>query len=83
MVTDKAYGRTNHFKPSHTDAEQWMMACEERADAIEFDKKHKKPIMAVEYSFNQQITKFPHTDDDHRHKNTQSGSSNWHYLRCL
>ena len=83
MVTDKAYGRTNHFKPLHTDAELRMMVREERADAVEFDRKHKKPCMAVEYSFNQQVTKFPHTDDYRRHKITQSGRSNWQYLRCL
>ena len=82
-VTDKAYGRTNHFKPLHTDAELRMMVREERADAVEFDRKHKKPRMAVEYSFNQQVTKFPHTDDYRRHKITQSGRSNWQYLRCL
>jgi hypothetical protein len=82
-VTDKAYGRTNHFKPLHTDAELRMMVREERAAAMEFDKNHKKPRMGVEYSFNQQVTKFPHIDDYRRHKITQSGQSNWNYLRCL
>jgi hypothetical protein len=82
-ITDKAYGKTNHFKPLHTDADLRMMAREERAAAIEFDKKHKKPCMAVECSFNQQVTKFPHIDDYRRHKITQSDRSNWHYLRCL
>ena len=36
-VTDKAYGRTDHFKPTHTDAELCMMAPIERAAAVEFD----------------------------------------------
>jgi hypothetical protein len=39
--------------------------------------------MGVEYSFNQQATKFPHIDDYWRHKITQSGQSNWNYLCCL
>lgn len=82
-VTDKAYGRTEHFKPIHTDAELQMMNRVDRELALQFDKKHKKPRMAVEYSFNQQITKFRHSDDYRRHKITQSGSSNWNYLRCL
>jgi hypothetical protein len=35
-VTDRAYGRTNHFKPFHTDTELWMMASLDRAIAMEF-----------------------------------------------
>lgn len=82
-VTDKAYGRTDHFKPIHTDAELRMMAPIERAAAVEFDKKHKKPRMAVEYSFNQQVTKFRHIDDYRRHRMTQNGRVHWQRLRCL
>ncbi len=81
-VTDKAYRRTDHFKPIHTDAELCMMAPNERAIGVEFDKKHKKPRMAVEYSFNQQVTKFCHTDDYRRHWKTQNGTSNWQHLHC-
>jgi hypothetical protein len=51
--TDKAYGRTNHFKPLHADAELRMMVRKERVAAMEFNKNHKKPRMGVEYSFNQ------------------------------
>jgi hypothetical protein len=82
-VTDKAYGRTNHFKPLHTDTELQMMAPHYREIVMEFDCKSKKPCMAVEYSFNQQITKFLHTDDCRRHRITQSRRLNWQYLRCL
>jgi hypothetical protein len=82
-VTDKAYGRTEHFKPLHADAELRMMVRDERNNVIEFDRKHKKPQMAVEYSFNQQVTKFPHVDNHHRHRIMQSGTSNWQYLCCL
>jgi hypothetical protein len=39
--------------------------------------------MAIEYSFNQQVTKFRHIDDYHRHLLTQSGRVNWQHLRCL
>jgi hypothetical protein len=46
-VTDKAYGRTAHFKPLHTKAELWMMGAEERIRAVEFDKQHKKPRLSV------------------------------------
>jgi hypothetical protein len=82
-VTDKAYGRTDHFKPIHTDAELCVMAPIERAAAVEFDEKHKKLCMAVEYSFNQQVTKFCHVDHYHRRRMTQSGRVNWQCLRCL
>jgi hypothetical protein len=58
MVTDKAYGRTYNIKPLHTDAELMMMATKDRAAAIEFEKKHRKPQLAVEYSFCQQVTNF-------------------------
>jgi hypothetical protein len=66
-VTDRAYGRSDHFKPIHTDAELQMMNRVDRELALQFDKKHKKPRMAVEYSFNQQVTKFRHSDDYRRH----------------
>jgi hypothetical protein len=82
-VTDKAYRNSDHFKAIHTDAELQMMNHVERELALQFDKKHKKPCMAVEYSFNQQVTKFQHSDDYCRHKIMQSGSSNWNYLHYL
>ncbi len=66
-VTEKVYGRTPHFKPIHTEAELCMMAPNEKAAAVDFVKKHKKPRMAVEYSFNHQVPKFPHINDYHRH----------------
>jgi hypothetical protein len=43
-VTDKSYGRTDHFKHIHTDAELHMMAPHERAVAVEFDKEHKNLV---------------------------------------
>jgi hypothetical protein len=82
-VTDKAYGRTYHFKSIHTDAELYTMAPIERAAAVEFDKKHKKTCMAVKYFFNQQVTKFCYIDDNSRHWMTQSGMVNWQRLWCL
>jgi hypothetical protein len=39
--------------------------------------------MAVEYSFNQQVTKFPHINDYRRHRVTINGRSNWQCLHCL
>jgi hypothetical protein len=42
-VTDKTYGRINHFKPLHSVVELLMMAPNERALAVEFNKKHKIP----------------------------------------
>jgi hypothetical protein len=47
----------------HTDAELWVMVHDERVAAMEFDKKRKKLHTGVEYSFNRQVTKFPHIDD--------------------
>jgi hypothetical protein len=81
-VTDKAYKHSDDFKPIQMDAELQMMNFVERELALQFDKQHKKPRMAVEYSFNQQVTKFWHSDNHSRHKIIQSGSSNWNYLHC-
>jgi hypothetical protein len=84
-VTDKTYGRINHFKPLHSVVELLMMAPNERALAVEFNKKHKIPPMAVEYSFNNQGTKFCHIDDSLRFRITQNGRSNRQRLlfHCL
>jgi hypothetical protein len=62
-VTDKAYKHSDDFKPIQMDAELQMMNFVERELALQFDKQHKKPRMAVEYSFNQQVTKFWHSDN--------------------
>jgi len=43
-VTDKAYGRTNHFKPLHTDTELWMMAPHDREIAMEFVARTRSHI---------------------------------------
>jgi hypothetical protein len=40
-ITDKAYGRTPHFRPLHTEAELRMMGAEARTAAADFDKRHK------------------------------------------
>jgi hypothetical protein len=82
-VTDKAYGRTPHFRLHHTEAERRMMPPAERIVVEEFDKKHRKARLAVEDSFSQQVTKFPHSDNFRSHTVTQGGLSNWKYLRCL
>jgi len=71
------------FKPIHTDEELQMMNHVEWEFALKFDKKHKKPRMAMEYSFHKQVIKFWYSDDYCRHKITQSGLSNWYYLRSL
>ena len=57
-ITDKAYGRTPHFRPHHTEAEHWMMAPAARIVAEEFDRIHCKACLAVEDSYAQQFTKF-------------------------
>ena len=82
-ITDKAYGRTPHFRPLHTEAELRMMGAEARIAAADFDKRHKRPRLAVENSFSQQVTKFRHSDSFRSHRITQSGRSNWEYLRTL
>jgi hypothetical protein len=64
-VTGTVYGRTPHFEPIHTDAELHMMAPNERATAVDIKEQHKKPCMAIECTFNQQVTKFSHIDDYH------------------
>jgi hypothetical protein len=60
--TDKAYGRTRHFRPLHTDLELRLMAPIERAAAEEEDRKNRGPRMSVELSFNNIVRKFTHTD---------------------
>ncbi len=61
-VTDKAYGRTRHFRPLHTDLELRLLNPADRASAIEEDEKNKGPRMAVEVSFNNIVRKFTHSD---------------------
>jgi hypothetical protein len=47
-VTDKAYGRTRHFRPLHAELELRLMNAADRAATIEEDQKNKWPRMAVE-----------------------------------
>ena len=82
-VTDKAYGRTRHFRPLHTDLELRLLNPADRASAIEEDEKNKGPRMAVEVSFNNIVRKFTHSDYFATHRILQQGRSNWPYLRCL
>ena len=82
-VTDKAYGCLDHLTPIHTDKEAQMMNHVEQELVIEIDKMQKKPCMAKEYSFKQQVTKFWHSDNYHWHRIMQSGQSNWQYLWYL
>jgi hypothetical protein len=79
-VTDKAYGRTAHFHLHHTEVECRMMAPNKRIVAEEFDKQHRKARLAVEDSFSQHVTKFPHSDNLRSHKVTQGDSSNWIFM---
>jgi hypothetical protein len=57
-VTDNAYGRALHFQLLHTETELWMLGAADWINAADFDKRHKKPRLAVKISFNQQTTKF-------------------------
>ncbi len=79
-VTDKAYGRTRHFRPLHTALELRMMNWQEKAIAEEEDQKNKGPHMAVELSFNNIVRKFTHSDYFASHRILQQGRSNWPYL---
>jgi hypothetical protein len=82
-VTDKAYGRTRHFRPLHTELELQLMNAADHAAAIEEDQKNKGPRMAVEVSFNNIVQKFTHIDYFATHQILQQGRSNWPYLQCL
>lgn len=82
-VTDKAYGRSRHIRPLHTELELRLMNAHDRAAAEEEDAKNKGPRMAVELSFNNIIRKFTHSDYFPTHRILQQGRSNWPYLRCL
>jgi hypothetical protein len=61
-ITDKAYSRTWHFCPLHTDLELQLMNAVDRAAAIEEDQKNKGPRMAEEVSFKNIVWKFTHSD---------------------
>lgn len=82
-VTDKAYGRSDNFRPFHTDAELRMMNAHARAVVEALDKSNKKARLAVEGSFNNQVTKFRMVDSFRHHRIFQNGQSNWAQLRCL
>jgi hypothetical protein len=82
-VTDKAYGRTRHFRPLHTSLELRLLNDNEREAAEEEDSKNKGPRMGVELSFNNIVRKFTHTDYFASHRLLQQGRSNWPYLRTL
>jgi hypothetical protein len=82
-VTDKAYGRTRHLRPLHTELELRLMNAPDRVVAEEEDAKNKGPRMAVELSFNNIVRKFTHSDYFPTHRILQQGRSNWPYLRCL
>jgi hypothetical protein len=82
-VTDKAYGRTVHLHPIHTDAELCLMRPQQQAVCIAIDKCNRKPRLSVENSFNNQVTKFKPCDHIRSNKIVRDGKSNWPYLRCL
>jgi len=82
-VTDKAYGRTLHFHPFHTDAELRMMNPHLCAVTEALDKSNKKARLGVEGSFMNQVTKFKLVDYFKKHKIFQNGRSRWSELRCL
>jgi hypothetical protein len=71
--TDKAYGRTRHLRPLHTDLELRLMNPGERAVAEEEDRKN----------IGSRVRKFTHTDYFPRHHILQNGRSNWPYLQNL
>jgi hypothetical protein len=76
-VTDKAYGRSLHFRPFHTDAKLRMMNPHLRAVAELLDKSNKKSRLAVEGSFMNQVTKFKLVDCFKNHRIFQNGKSKW------
>jgi hypothetical protein len=50
-----------------------MMALAARVVTQEFDRMYQKACLAVEDSFAQQVTKFPHADSCRSHKIMQGG----------
>jgi hypothetical protein len=82
-VADKAYGRTQHFRPLHTELDLQLMNAADCAAAIEEDQKNKGTRMAVEANLNNIVWKFTHIDYFATHLILQQGRSNWPYLRCL
>lgn len=66
-VTEKAYGRSLHFHPFHTDAKLRMMSMHLRAVAEALDKSNKKSRLGIEGSFMNQVTKFKLVDCFKKH----------------
>jgi hypothetical protein len=61
-VTDKAYGRTWHFRHLHIELELQLVNAADPAASIEEEQKNKGPRIAVEVSFNNIVWKFTHID---------------------
>jgi hypothetical protein len=51
--------------------------------AEEEDRRNQKPRLAVEYSFNQVVSKFTHVDFFHYHRFLQQGKLNWKNMHIL
>ena len=83
LVTDKAYGRSEFLHPLHTEAELAAMDPPERIEAQQQDECNRKPRLAVEDSFKDQLVKFSHVDFFKTHRVLQDGKSNWDYVRDL
>ncbi len=76
FVTDKTYGRNNHFRPNHTAAGFKQLVPADCVGQSEFDRRHQKAHLAVEDSFNQQVVKLRYSDHSKSHKITVNSHSN-------
>jgi hypothetical protein len=75
-VTDKAYGRTAHLRPIHTEGEICLMTQQQRAVCIAIDNRNRKPRLSIENSFNNQVMKFRHSDHIRSNIIVRDGKSN-------
>jgi hypothetical protein len=62
MITDKAYGYTQHLRPLHTSLALCLMNPNKQAGAEEEDAWNDGPRNGVEMSFNNIVQKFMYTD---------------------
>lgn len=81
--SDKAHGRDEVNQPRCADIELAGLALENRELALEQNHKNKRPHLAVEDQFNEQMRKFTHSDHFLKHKLLQNGKSNSEQIKTL
>ena len=81
--TDKAYSRNDHVSPQYTKVELTSATPEDRPAMKQRNRNNNKLRLSVEDRFQEQLTKFTHSDYFRKLKLFQSGKNNWEQLTTL